>query len=63
MAFRCEVCDKGPRAGKSVSHSRRRTNRRFLPNLQKVRVNVKGTVKRMLVCTVCLRSGKVTKAA
>ena len=38
MSFRCAVTGKGPRAGKQISHSHRVTNRRFLPNLQKVKV-------------------------
>ena len=63
MAYKCEICEKGPAAGKSISHSRRATNRRFLPNLQKVRANLSGTVRRIKVCTNCLKSGKVTKAA
>jgi large subunit ribosomal protein L28 len=37
--------------------------RRFRPNLQEIRVSVNGGTKRMRVCTRCLRSGKVTKAA
>lgn len=40
-----------------------KTKRRFLPNLQKVKVRTeKGGAKRMLVCTRCLKSGKVEKA-
>jgi len=39
------------------------TRRRFDPNLQKVRiVDAKGTKQRALVCTRCLKAGKVTKA-
>ena len=30
----CHVCGKGPSVGHNVSHSKRRTKRRFLPNLQ-----------------------------
>ena len=63
MSFRCRICEKGPAAGKKVSHSRRHTNRRFLPNLQKIRVNFSGTVRRVYVCTACMKSGKVKKAA
>jgi len=37
--------------------------RRFEPNLQRVRAMVNGGIKRLRVCTRCLRSGKVTKAA
>lgn len=59
---KCEVCGKEPRAGKNVSHSNRHTNRWFKPNVQKVRVQLEdGTVKRMSVCTDCLKSGKVKR--
>ena len=63
MAYRCDICDKGPSAGKKISHSKRHTNRRFLPNLQKIRVNLAGTVKRLYVCTSCIKSGKAKKSA
>ena len=38
------------------------TKRRFNPNLQRVRVLVKGATKRAYVCTRCLKAGKVQKA-
>jgi large subunit ribosomal protein L28 len=63
MAKRCEVCDKGPVVGRTVSHAHNVGPRRFEPNLQSVRAVVNGATKRMRVCTRCLRSGKVTKAA
>ncbi|MDQ0190846.1 50S ribosomal protein L28 [Alicyclobacillus cycloheptanicus] len=62
MARRCEVCGKGPTTGNQVSHSHILNKRRWLPNLQSVRVNVNGTVKRMRVCTRCLKAGKVVRA-
>ena len=62
MAANCDVCGKGPGFGKSVSHSHRRTNRRFNPNIQPVRAKVNGTVKRLNVCTSCIKAGKVTRA-
>ena len=34
MASKCEVCGKGPSWGMSVSHSHRRTKRRWNPNIQ-----------------------------
>ncbi|MBO8140106.1 MAG: 50S ribosomal protein L28 [Thermosipho sp. (in: Bacteria)] len=59
---KCQVCGKGPVAGKNVSHSNRRTSRWFRPNLQKVRVLLDdGSVKRMWVCTDCLSAGKVRR--
>jgi large subunit ribosomal protein L28 len=62
-AKRCEVCNKGPVVGRNVSHAHNVTPRRFEPNLQRVRAMVNGGVKRLRVCTRCLRSGKVVKAA
>lgn len=63
MAKSCEVCGKGPQFGNRVSHANNRTKRRFEPNLQNVRALVKGAAKRIRVCTRCLKSGKVLKAA
>jgi large subunit ribosomal protein L28 len=63
MAKRCEICDKGPVVGRKVSHAHNVSSRRFEPNLQRVRVSVNGGTKRMRVCTRCLRSQKVVKAA
>jgi large subunit ribosomal protein L28 len=61
MAQRCEVCGKGPLFGSRISHAHNVTNRRFNPNLQRVRTLIKGVQKRLRVCTRCLRSGKVQK--
>jgi large subunit ribosomal protein L28 len=62
MASVCEVCGKKPSWGMSVSHSHRRTKRRWNPNIQRVRALVDGRVKRVSVCTGCIKSGKITKA-
>ncbi len=59
----CAVCGKGPSVGHNVSHANNKTKRRWNPNLQRVRANLEGTVKYIKVCTRCLRSGKVQKAA
>jgi large subunit ribosomal protein L28 len=45
-----------------VSHSHRRTKRRWNPNIQRVRASVDGATKRVHVCTSCLKAGKVVKA-
>ena len=58
----CEVCAKGSMSGHNVSHSNRKTNRIWAPNVQRVRVVVDGQAKRLNVCTRCLRSGKVQRA-
>ncbi len=63
MAAQCEVCGKGPASGNNVSHANNKTRRRFLPNLQRVRAKIGGSVKHVRVCTRCIRSGKVTKVA
>ena len=62
MAKICEICGKKPITGNNVSHSHHKTRRRWLPNLQRVRAQVNGVVKRIRVCTNCLKSGKVLKA-
>jgi len=61
MSWRCEICGKGPSVGNNVSHANNRTKRRWLPNVQKVRAVVNGQVKRIRVCTKCLKAGKVVK--
>jgi len=63
MAQRCEVCGKGPAFGRNVSHAHNVSPRRFNPNLQKVHARIGGGNRRVRVCTRCLRSGKVVKAA
>lgn len=63
MARICEVCGKKPVFGHNVSHAHNVTNRVWIPNLQRVRVQVPGgNAQRKRVCTRCLRSGKVQKA-
>jgi large subunit ribosomal protein L28 len=63
MAKQCEVCGKTPVVGRQVSHAHNVSARRFEPNLQRVRAISGGTVRRIRVCTRCLRSGKVAKVA
>jgi large subunit ribosomal protein L28 len=63
MAKMCEVCGKTPVFGNRVSHAHNVSSRRWMPNLQRVRAIIDGTVRRISVCTRCIRSGKVQKAA
>jgi len=63
MAKHCEVCGKAPVIGRQHSHANNVHPRRFEPNLQTVRAMIDGGIRRIRVCTRCLRSGKVTKAA
>lgn len=64
MSRTCELTGKGVLSGNNVSHANNKTKRRFMPNLQSVRAQLQsGEVKRMKVCTQCIRSGAVTKPA
>jgi large subunit ribosomal protein L28 len=63
MARICDICGKKPMSGNNISHAHNRTRRRWMPNLQEVRAVVKGRATRMTVCTTCLKSHKVVKAA
>jgi len=58
----CEICNKKPLTGNNVSHAHNVNKRRFNPNLQKVRALRNGRVKRITVCTRCIKSGFVVKA-
>ena len=59
---KCDICGKGVSFGIKVSHSHRRSNRTWKPNVQKVKAVVHGAPKSVHVCTRCLRSGKVQRA-
>ncbi len=75
MSIACQICGKGPRVGSVIVrhglakkkggvglHTTGIAKRRFLPNLQRIRVKVNGGVKTMRVCTSCIKAGKVVKA-
>ncbi len=75
MAKVCEICGKGPMTGSRIirkglakkkggigMHVTTVTRRRFLPNLQRVRVRENGGVRPRLVCAACLKADKVVKA-
>ncbi len=61
MASVCDICGKKPSFGMSVSHSHRRTKRRWNPNVQRVRAMVGRAPGRVNACTSCIRAGKVAK--
>ena len=75
MGAQCEICGKKKVMGYTLArrglakkkggvgrHISGRTKRAFKPNLQTVRAEIDGTVKRIRICAKCLRSGKVKKA-
>jgi large subunit ribosomal protein L28 len=63
MSRVCDVCGKRPITGNRASHSLRHTRRVWAPNLQRVHAVVDGKKKWIRVCTRCIRSEKVIKAA
>jgi large subunit ribosomal protein L28 len=64
MSRICEVCGKKPAIGNKVSHANNKSKATWFPNLQKLRcIDEKtGSIKRVKVCTSCIRSGFVKKA-
>ncbi len=63
MARVCYMCGKGPATGNNVSHAHNKTRRRWLPNLQSVKIlDDEGNRRRVRVCTNCIKSGRVKKA-
>jgi large subunit ribosomal protein L28 len=48
--------------GKKVSHSHKKTNKKQSVNLQRITANIGGGLKKINVCTSCLKANKVVKA-
>ena len=61
MSNVCEICGKKPSFGFNVSHSHKKTKRRWTPNVQKMKISVNGGTKSARVCAKCLKAGKVQK--
>jgi large subunit ribosomal protein L28 len=75
MSKFCEKCGKSTQVGNRIvrhglakkkggigMHTTGITRRRFLPNLQKVRIQDGGSVRRCTICAQCLKHGLVQKA-
>ncbi len=58
---KCAICNKSVHFGNKVSHSHRRSNKMWKPNIKRVRCKVNGTPMKLYVCTSCLKSGKVER--
>ena len=58
---KCDICGKGDVFGHNVSHSNRKTNRTWKPNIRRVKAVVNGTHKSVYVCSRCLRSAKIER--
>ena len=71
----CVICGKQPGSGKK--YKRRgmekkkggagskivgKSFRKVLPNLQRIKINLSGTIQRALVCASCIQANKVVRA-
>ena len=64
MSRICDICGKKPLVGNNVSHANNKTKKRWFVNLRNVRAVLdSGAVKKLRVCTRCIRSGRIKKAA
>ncbi|MDR0935720.1 MAG: 50S ribosomal protein L28 [Oscillospiraceae bacterium] len=55
---KCAYCGKGVSFGIKVSHSHRRSNRTWKPNIKRVRAIVDGSPTHVYACTHCITSKK-----
>ena len=62
MARKCAICGRGARTGSNISHAHNVTRRRFKVNLQRISARIDGRIKKILICTRCLRAGKVVRS-
>ncbi len=75
MSRKCDICGKGSITGNTIVrhglpknkggiglHTTGITLRRFLPNVQKIRVRENGGVVRKTVCASCIKAGRIEKA-
>jgi large subunit ribosomal protein L28 len=62
MAKICAVCCKSKATGFQVSHSNIKTKRRWRPNIQRIKILLNGSPRRVNVCTRCIKAGKIERA-
>jgi large subunit ribosomal protein L28 len=62
MSRQCEICGKTPIKANKVCFSHKHHAYRQKPNLQSMKVTVKGCVKSIKACTSCIKANKVAKA-
>ena len=61
MSKECAICGKRPNTGHQISHAHNVSKRRWLPNLQKIRIEIDGRPRTAYVCARCIKSGTVKK--
>ena len=54
--MKCDICGKTPAFGNTISHSKRHTNRMWMPNVHSAIIMVDGKKKRLKLCTRCIRT-------
>ena len=60
MSKACEISGKKPMTGNNVSHANNRTKRRFIPNLQNVKL-YSGTLKKYINLNITIRTMKTVE--
>ena len=63
MSRTCDLCGKNPGKGRTISHAQNKANRRFRPNLRRVRLPHGTNMKRQWVCTRCIKTQKKNRTA
>ena len=74
MGSQCDVCGKKPVLGNQIARRGKAkylggvgrkitgiSRRAFRPNLQRIQIEIDGTIQRARVCVQCIRSGKVRR--
>jgi large subunit ribosomal protein L28 len=61
MSRVCQICGKSALNGNNVSHANNKTKKLWQPNLQTVRHEENGRVRRIRACAACIKHGKVVK--
>jgi len=62
MSKQCDICQKKSLKANKVSFSHKHHTYRQEPNLQSMKTNINGTVKKIKVCTSCIKANKVLRA-
>ena len=60
MSKICEISGKKPMSGNNVSHANNRTKRRFIPNLQNVKL-YSGTLQKYINLNITIRTMKTVE--
>ncbi len=62
MAKVCVICRKSKDTGFQISHSNVKTKRKWRPNIQRIKILLDGSPRRVNVCTRCIKAGKIKRA-